>query len=54
METIWADLSLHEEQVESPAWHEQILREREARKAAGMESPVDWEMAKVQLRQRRG
>lgn len=29
METIWADLSRDEEQFDSPAWHEQALRETE-------------------------
>jgi len=31
METIWASLSANPEAIESPAWHEEELREREAR-----------------------
>ena len=29
MEALWADLSRHEEQIPSPAWHQQILQDRE-------------------------
>jgi hypothetical protein len=46
MEELWADLS-RDENLESPAWHEQILRER-----AGETNFVDWETAKKQLRAR--
>jgi len=50
METIWADLCRHEEELESPAWHEQVLREREERVKSGKEKFLDWEVAKKQLR----
>lgn len=50
MEMLWADLSRHEAQLESPAWHEDVLREREARVKSGKESFMDWETAKKQLR----
>jgi hypothetical protein len=53
MEAIWEDLSHNEEQVESPAWHEQVLKEREALLNSGKESLVDWESAKKRLRGRR-
>jgi hypothetical protein len=46
MEELWADLS-RDEQLESPAWHETILRER-----ANQTDFVDWETAKKQLRDR--
>ena len=52
LEEIWADLRRHEDELDSPAWHEQALRERDERVAAGKESYVDWEAAKTQLRQR--
>jgi DNA-binding NarL/FixJ family response regulator len=35
MEVIWADLSTVETDVESPVWHADVLRETEARVAAG-------------------
>jgi hypothetical protein len=50
MEAIWADLSRDEERVESPAWHAQVLLEREAAVNDGRESPTDWEAAKKRLR----
>jgi hypothetical protein len=52
METLWADLSRNEREIESPAWHEQVLREREQRVRSGQESFIDWETAKQQLRDR--
>ena len=51
MEAIWADLSASDAEVESPAWHADVLRETEARMAAGQEKMVDWEDAKRELRQ---
>ncbi len=50
MEAIWADLCRDEKHVESPAWHEQVLRERDAAVGEGRETPVDWEEAKRRLR----
>ncbi|MEA1928223.1 MAG: addiction module protein [Candidatus Auribacterota bacterium] len=52
MEAIWADLSKVETEVESPAWHNDILKETEARVAAGQERIADWETAKRELRKR--
>jgi len=52
MEALWNDLSRREAELESPAWHGQVLREREERVASGKESFVDWETAKAQLRKR--
>jgi len=50
MEALWADLSRNEEQFESPAWHGDVLHDREARVKSGAESFTDWETAKKQLR----
>ena len=50
MEAIWADLSRDESKLDSPAWHEQVLREREAALREGREVPLDWETAKRRLR----
>jgi hypothetical protein len=52
MEAIWEDLSHAEPEIESPAWHEGVLKETEARVAAGQERIADWEMAKRELRMR--
>ena len=52
MEALWVDLCRHEENLPSPAWHEQVLHDREARVQSGEEKFVDWETAKKQLRSR--
>ena len=52
METIWADLSKDDMGVESPAWHHDVLKETEARIAAGQEQIADWTAAKRDLRKR--
>jgi hypothetical protein len=52
MEAIWDDLSKTVEDVESPEWHRTLLRETEARVAAGQERIADWETAKRELRKR--
>ena len=52
MDALWADLSRHADQLPSPAWHEQVLQEREARVKSGEAKFVDWETAKKQLRDR--
>ena len=52
MEALWADLSRNEESIPSPAWHGQVLEEREARVKSGQEKFIDWEAAKQELRDR--
>jgi hypothetical protein len=41
-----------ESRVESPKWHEDVLRERDEAVKAGEETFIDWEEAKRQLRAR--
>ena len=50
METLWADLSRDEAELESPAWHADALRETSERRARGEETLHDWEDAKAKLR----
>ncbi|MFH0908480.1 MAG: addiction module protein [bacterium] len=52
MEAIWVELSKAEMEVESPAWHEDVLKQTEARIAAGQERVANWETAKRELRKR--
>jgi hypothetical protein len=52
MEALWDDLSRNPETLESPSWHEEVLRERQQRLAAGEDSFVDWEQAKADIRRR--
>ena len=50
METLWAELSREEAELESPAWHADALRETAERRARGEEAVLDWEQAKAKLR----
>lgn len=52
MEALWADLSRDDSQVESPAWHGDVLRDRADAVKSGKETFMDWETAKQQLRDR--
>lgn len=52
MEALWEDLSREENIVRSPDWHRETLKETEENMAAGEESVVDWEDAKLKLRKR--
>jgi hypothetical protein len=51
MEILWADLSLDEVELESPAWHADGLRETAECVARGEEQVLNWEQAKTKLRQ---
>ena len=50
MEMLWAELSRDEAELESPAWHADVLRETAERRARGGETMLDWEQAKEKLR----
>jgi Putative addiction module component len=50
METLWAELSRDEAELESPAWHADALRETADRRARGEEAVLDWDLAKAKLR----
>lgn len=52
MEILWAELSRDEAELESPAWHADVLRETADRRARGEETMLDWEQAKAKLRSR--
>jgi hypothetical protein len=52
MEAIWEDLSVDEETIESPVWHQEALKESEQRRVAGRENILDWKDAKRELRKR--
>ena len=41
MEALWDDLCRHEDQIQSPPWHEEILREREKRVQSGQETFIE-------------
>jgi len=50
METIWDELTKDDEKLESPAWHEEVLKDRKAALKAGKASLSDWEDAKARIR----
>ena len=52
MEALWADLSRNEQSIQSPPWHDQVLKEREQRVKSGQEKFQSWEAAKRELRDR--
>ena len=52
MEALWESLSADPATIESPAWHEEELRERERKIASGEAGFIDWEKAKADIRRR--
>jgi hypothetical protein len=52
MEALWEDLSRNAALLESPAWHDEVLRERDRQIEAGEASFMDWEQAKAHIRNR--
>ncbi len=53
METLWSDLCQHSS-LESPDWHEAVLASREQQRKNGSQSPMDWEKAKQNIRNKIG
>jgi len=52
LESLWADLAGDENTLESPLWHEMVLKERESAVNCGQTVVSDWEDAKERLRKR--
>jgi putative addiction module component (TIGR02574 family) len=50
METLWADMIGNEKKLESPAWHEAVLNDREAAVDAGKITASNWEEAKERIK----
>jgi hypothetical protein len=50
MESLWEVIARTPEAIESPAWHKDILDERRERLADGQSQFVDWETARVNIR----
>ena len=51
-ESLWDDLCSRAGGVSSPAWHEEVLAEREAMQKGGDDDFEDWESAKRSIRNR--
>ena len=52
MEALWEDLSRTPEVIESPAWHREVLEDRQKRVAEGKARYADWETAKAKIRRK--
>ena len=52
MEALWDELSRKPEELESPAWHGEVLEECRRRADTGEEQFSDWEAAKEDIRRR--
>ena len=50
MEMLWADMVGNEKNLESPAWHEAVLSDREAALDAGKVTVSNWEEAKERIK----
>ncbi|MDY0041320.1 MAG: addiction module protein [Desulforhabdus sp.] len=50
MEALWDDLARHEKTLDSPDWHEEVLKDREKAIAAGKASFSDWKEAKERIK----
>ena len=50
MEAIWEELSHETQSIQSPEWHQSVLKETEERVQAGNESILDWKEGKEDLR----
>ena len=52
MEAIWASLSSKPDELESPAWHGEVLRERARQVEAGETHFIPWEEARREIDRR--
>ena len=52
MSLIWSDLTAQPENYQSPAWHEEVLKERQKEIDEGRAQYRDWEVVKRELRER--
>ena len=50
MEALWEDLSRTPGAIESPAWHKEVLEQRQNRVAEGKAGYTAWEAAKSDIR----
>ncbi len=54
MEIIWDDLCRNADRMESPSWHQGVLREREEALQLGADKFIDWDLAKKNIRKKTG
>lgn len=51
IEAIWEDLSRNAQDLPPPAWHSEVLAQRQAALDAGEDYFEDWESAKEKIKQ---
>jgi hypothetical protein len=54
MEALWDDLSRQPDDINSPSWHQDVLKDTEKRVQSGEATFSDWERAKASIRNRLG
>lgn len=52
METLWAELTRNQKKLESPSWHEAVLKDREEALASGIVEISNWEEAKKRIKKK--
>ena len=52
IETIWDDICHSASDIPSPAWHEDVLKERDRNMKNGADKLMNWDNAKQQLQNR--
>ena len=52
MESLWADLTHDERKMDSPAWHEDVLKDRGKAFDAGKTTASDWVQAKKRIKKK--
>ena len=51
-ETIWTHIAEHHDDLPSPAWHEEVLRERQRQVDAGEVQFLSWDEAQKEIDRR--
>ncbi len=52
MESLWDSLCAHADNIDSPAWHAEVLQQREEMLDNGTDAFIDWNDAKKDIRNR--
>ncbi len=50
MEMLWDDICRNVSDIPSPAWHEKLLKKREQQLQEGVDTFIDWDQAKNDIR----
>jgi putative addiction module component (TIGR02574 family) len=50
MEMLWDDICRNVSDIPSPTWHEKLLKKREQQLQEGVDTFIDWDQAKNEIR----